>query len=169
MENAHMCWTDSRGAVCIRRGSRVVFPWRCSDSLTVSSVARVSCSPRVYASVGEVTVPSLTVTQLSLLISARTGSMTVGGSSPQRCWGDSPTLFRSSRSTPADSEGEDLFIEAGARQKVCVFPRARPGKDALEWSDVQLATALTLTPSAVRWGKRREPDNSQCLHLLRYR
>lgn len=89
--------------------------------------------------------------ELSLLLTVRTGSLTVGGSSSRTRWADSPTLFRSLFSTPADSKEEDLrglFIEAGARQKVCMFSRARPGKDALEWSGVQLATALTLTPSA---------------------
>jgi len=49
MENAHICWKDSRGAVRISRGS-CVLPWRCSQTVSrfipVSSGA--SCSPRVY-------------------------------------------------------------------------------------------------------------------------
>lgn len=60
-------------------------------------------------------------------------------------------LSSEARSTPADSEGEYLFIEAGARHKVCVFPRARPGKDALEWSDVQLASAIGIGEKAGTW------------------
>jgi len=104
MENAHICWKDSRGAVCIRRGS-CVLPWRCSQTVSrFLPVPSGACHAPLAST--HLSVPSLT--ELSLLISARTGSMAVGGSSSQRYWGDSPTLFRSSRSTPADSEGEDL-------------------------------------------------------------
>lgn len=174
MENAPICWNYCRGAVCIRRGDHSFSMKMFADSRSVSFVARVMFSSclricRYYTallrwSTLPLIAPSLR--ELSLLITVRTGSMTVGGSSSQRWWADSPTLSRSSCSTPADSKEEDLrglFIEAGMRQKVCMFSRARPGKDALEWSDVQLATALTLTPSALQ---RRKSDHSQCLHLL---
>jgi len=135
-----------------------------ADSLTVSSrsVGRVSCSPRVYASVrpfshrafssniGEDWVNGGGRFELTEILRGFANSLQK--LSLHACW-----FWRRRR-----------LVEAGARQKLCVFPRARPGKDALEWSDVQLATALTLTPSAVRWGKRRETDHWQCLHLLRY-
>lgn len=147
MENAPISWNSAAVQCASIEVDHVVFQWRCLQPVargcfrwaSLCHAFPVSTHLSVHSSSEMIDAfrwPSL-LSALPLLITGRTDSIVVGGSSSERCWADSPTLFRSSAScfTPADCEEEDLlglFIETGMRQKVCVFSRARPGEDALE-------------------------------------